>query len=50
MTTIGDSLFLKNGWEEFVDAHSLEENVLVVFKNIGESRFDVSVFDSQCSC
>ncbi|KAH0669890.1 hypothetical protein KY285_024026 [Solanum tuberosum] len=50
MTAIVDILFLKNGWKEFLDAHSLEENDLLVFKYIGASRFDVSVFDCQSSC
>lgn len=50
LTTFDVTLFLKNGWKEFVDAHFLEENDLLIFKFIGASRFDVSVFNSQSSC
>ncbi|KAM3341945.1 B3 domain-containing protein REM16-like [Capsicum galapagoense] len=49
LTLIGDALFLKNGWKEFVDAHSLEEDDLLIFKYNG-SRFDVSVFHRQSLC
>lgn len=47
MTAIEDTLFLKNWWKKFVDVHSLEENKLLMFKYIGDSRFDISLFDSQ---
>ncbi|KAM3341951.1 hypothetical protein P3S68_026917 [Capsicum galapagoense] len=50
LTLIGDALFLKDGWKEFVDAHSLEEDDLLIFKYNGSSRFDVSVFDRQSLC
>ncbi|KAG5613254.1 hypothetical protein H5410_024535 [Solanum commersonii] len=43
LTATGDTFFLKNWWKEFVDAHSLDENDLLVFKYTGASRFDVSV-------
>ena len=32
MTAIDDTLFLKSGWIEFVEDHSLEENYFLVFK------------------
>ncbi|PHT27524.1 hypothetical protein CQW23_32871 [Capsicum baccatum] len=50
LTLIGDALFLKDGWKEFVGAHSLEEDDLLIFKYNGSSRFDVSVFDRQSLC
>ncbi|KAF3617815.1 hypothetical protein T459_13146 [Capsicum annuum] len=40
----------RDGWKEFVDAHSLEEDDLLIFKYNGSSRFDVSVFDRQSLC
>ncbi|MCD9646008.1 hypothetical protein HAX54_035502 [Datura stramonium] len=45
-----NSLFLKHGWKEFVDAHSLVEGDLLIFKYNGNSQFDVLVFDRQSSC
>ncbi|PHT27523.1 hypothetical protein CQW23_32870 [Capsicum baccatum] len=36
--------------ERFVNAHSLEEDDLLIFKYNGSSRFDVSVFDRQSLC
>ncbi|MCD7469810.1 hypothetical protein HAX54_009060 [Datura stramonium] len=45
-----NSLFLKHGWKEFVDAHSLVEGDLLIFKYNGNSQFDVLVFDRQNSC
>lgn len=50
MTAIDDTLFLKSGWIEFVEDHSLEENYFLVFKYIGASTCDVSVFYCQSSC
>lgn len=50
LAAIGDTLSLKNGWKEFVDAHRLEENDLVIFKYVGSSQFDVWMFDGQSSC
>ncbi|MCD9645671.1 hypothetical protein HAX54_034735, partial [Datura stramonium] len=45
-----DSLFLKRGWKEFVDAHSLVGGDLLIFKYNGNSQFDVLVFDRRSSC
>lgn len=50
MTGNEDSLFLKHGGKEFVDAHSLVEGDLLIFKYNGNSLFDVLVFDRQSSC
>lgn len=50
MTAIDDTLFIKNGQKKFVDARTLEENNLLVFKHIGDSTFDVSIFDNQSLC
>lgn len=50
LTAIGETLILKHGWKEFVDAHSLKVSDLLIFKYTGDSHFDVSVFDSQSSC
>ncbi|XP_060200842.1 LOW QUALITY PROTEIN: B3 domain-containing protein REM16-like [Lycium barbarum] len=50
LTANGDTLFLKHGWKEFIDAHSLEEDDLLIFKYNGDSRFDVLMFDKQSSC
>ncbi|PHT51055.1 B3 domain-containing protein REM16 [Capsicum baccatum] len=36
--------------ERFVNAHSLEEDDLLIFKYNGSARFDVSVFDRQSLC
>ncbi|MCD7461427.1 hypothetical protein HAX54_046094 [Datura stramonium] len=45
-----DSLFLKHGEKEFVDARSLVEGDLLIFKYHGNSQFDVLVFDKQSLC
>lgn len=36
--------------KDFVNAHFLKENDLLVFKYIVASRLDVSIYDSQSSC
>jgi hypothetical protein len=37
---------LKSGWTEFIDANQIEENCSLVFRYIGNSRFQVTIFDS----
>ncbi|XP_023538425.1 B3 domain-containing protein REM16-like [Cucurbita pepo subsp. pepo] len=45
-----DKLYFKHGWQEFVKAHSLEQNDLLVFRYNGASQFDVLVFDWKSFC
>ncbi|TVU49361.1 hypothetical protein EJB05_00669, partial [Eragrostis curvula] len=40
-----DELFLKSGWEDFVKAHELQENDLLVFTCSGNSSFEVLIFE-----
>ncbi|KAK3140117.1 hypothetical protein QOZ80_5AG0396230 [Eleusine coracana subsp. coracana] len=42
----GDDLFLMSGWEDFVKAHDLQENDLVIFTCSGNSSFDVLIFEA----
>ncbi|KAK9740585.1 hypothetical protein RND81_03G046200 [Saponaria officinalis] len=50
LTGCGDDLYLKGGWPEFVDAFSLEENDILIFKYKTGSCFDVLVFDQRTLC
>uniref|UniRef100_A0A0A9DAN4 TF-B3 domain-containing protein n=1 Tax=Arundo donax TaxID=35708 RepID=A0A0A9DAN4_ARUDO len=43
---IGDELFLMSGWEDFVKAHELQENDLIVFTCSGNSSFVVLIFEA----
>ncbi|XP_062202648.1 B3 domain-containing protein Os12g0592300-like [Phragmites australis] len=40
-----DELFLMSGWEDFVKAHELQENDLLIFTCNGNSSFDVLIFE-----
>ncbi|CAL4898193.1 unnamed protein product [Urochloa decumbens] len=46
MNKNGDDLFLKSGWENFVKAHGLQENDLLIFTSSGNSSFDVLIFEA----
>jgi hypothetical protein len=50
LTTDDDTMFFKNGWEEFVKDHFLEEKDLLIFKYNRESCFEVLIFDGQSLC
>ncbi|TVU49369.1 hypothetical protein EJB05_00677, partial [Eragrostis curvula] len=41
-----DELFLKSGWEDFIKAHELQENDLLIFTCSGNSSFDVLIFEA----
>ncbi|XP_011017261.1 PREDICTED: B3 domain-containing protein REM16-like [Populus euphratica] len=45
LTTDDDTMFFKNGWEEFLKDHFLEEKDLLIFKYNRESCFEVVIFD-----
>ncbi|GKV04715.1 hypothetical protein SLEP1_g16831 [Rubroshorea leprosula] len=45
-----ETLFFKDGWQEFVKDHSLEENDELVFQYNGESCVDVLIFDQSSLC
>jgi hypothetical protein len=49
LTTDDDTMFFKNGWEEFVKDHFLEKDLLI-FKYNRESCFEVLIFDGQSLC
>ncbi|XP_050236545.1 B3 domain-containing protein REM16-like isoform X2 [Mercurialis annua] len=50
LTSHENALMFGHGWREFVQAYSLEENDILVFKYNGESCFDVLMFDGQSMC
>ncbi|KAF7040093.1 hypothetical protein CFC21_050017 [Triticum aestivum] len=37
---------LKSGWSSFVDANQIEENYSLMFRYLGNARFEVTIFDS----
>jgi hypothetical protein len=39
-------LFLKPRWEDFVKAHGLQENDILIFTCHGDSAFDVLIFEA----
>ncbi|KAJ3685491.1 hypothetical protein LUZ61_014655 [Rhynchospora tenuis] len=41
----GDKLVLQPGWNDFASANKLSQNDHLVFKFIGESKFEVFIFD-----
>ncbi|XP_044948004.1 B3 domain-containing protein Os12g0592300-like [Hordeum vulgare subsp. vulgare] len=46
VTKVADGLFFSSGWGDFVKAHELQENDLLVFTFSGNSSFDVLIFDA----
>lgn len=46
----GDTYVLKQGWKKFVEDNFLEEKDILIFKYIGDSIFDVNMFDQKNSC
>ncbi|KAF9687601.1 hypothetical protein SADUNF_Sadunf02G0110300 [Salix dunnii] len=50
LTTYNNTLFFNHGWQEFVKDHALEENDFLIFKYIGESNFDVLMFNMHSMC
>lgn len=50
LTTIGDTMYFTEGWEQFVNDHSLKENDFLVFKYNGDSLFEVIIFDGESFC
>lgn len=46
----GDNLYLKIGWKEFVQDHSLQKNDILVFKFTGNNQLEVSMFDHASFC
>uniref|UniRef100_A0A8R7U0P3 TF-B3 domain-containing protein n=2 Tax=Triticum TaxID=4564 RepID=A0A8R7U0P3_TRIUA len=37
---------LKSGWATFVDTNQIEENYSLMFRYLGNARFEVTIFDS----
>ncbi|WCJ35343.1 hypothetical protein M5689_016606 [Euphorbia peplus] len=50
LTTINDTVFVTQGWDEFANENLLEENDLLIFKYNGASCFDVQIFDGRSLC
>ena len=50
LTARGDTIYFTNGWEQFVNDHSLNENDFLVFKYNGESLFEVLIFNGNSFC
>jgi hypothetical protein len=46
VTKNADELLFKSGWDNFVRAHELQENDLVIFTRSGNCSFDVLILDS----
>ncbi|KAJ8762177.1 hypothetical protein K2173_007331 [Erythroxylum novogranatense] len=45
------TLFFKDGWRKFVMDHSLQNGDMLLFTySVGNSQFDVSVFDTKTQC
>ncbi|GJM95290.1 hypothetical protein PR202_ga12006 [Eleusine coracana subsp. coracana] len=42
----GDELFLMSGWKDFVKAHELQENDLLIFTCSGNASFEVLIFEA----
>ncbi|CAL4891302.1 unnamed protein product [Urochloa decumbens] len=43
---IADELLLTSGWKDFVKAHKLKENDLLIFTCSGNSSFDILIFEA----
>ncbi|KAJ8427235.1 hypothetical protein Cgig2_016927 [Carnegiea gigantea] len=50
LRTRGDAMFLRYGWIEFVNALSLKQNDILIFKCNGNSCFSVVIFDRGNLC
>lgn len=48
LTTKDDTLYFTQGWQQFVNDHSLKENDFLVFKYDGDSLFEVIIFVRAC--
>ncbi|CAL4943237.1 unnamed protein product [Urochloa decumbens] len=46
VTECYNKVMLRHGWEAFVDAHHIEENDSLLFRNIENSVFEVLILDS----
>ncbi|WVZ59850.1 hypothetical protein U9M48_009943 [Paspalum notatum var. saurae] len=46
VTECFNKVVFQHGWEEFVDAHHIEENDYLMFRHIEKSCFEVLIFDS----
>ncbi|KAL2500585.1 TF-B3 domain-containing protein [Forsythia ovata] len=42
---VNNKVFLSSGWENFVDYHTLENDFLLLFEYIGNSKFFVTIFN-----
>lgn len=45
LTKLANDIVLQSGWKDFVDAHRIEENDLLIFKYCESSSFEVRIFD-----
>ncbi|XP_010695063.2 B3 domain-containing protein REM16 [Beta vulgaris subsp. vulgaris] len=45
-----ETLYFREGWKEFAEAHNFKENDLLIFKYERDSCFNVWVFDSRSLC
>ncbi|XP_024631138.1 uncharacterized protein [Medicago truncatula] len=50
LITRDDTVYFLNGWQRFVNDHSLKDNDFLVFNYNGESHFDVLIFDGESFC
>ncbi|AES59528.1 B3 domain-containing protein REM16 isoform X7 [Medicago truncatula] len=50
LTTRDNTVYFVDGWQQFVNDHSLKENDFLVFKYNGESLFEVLIFDGNSFC
>jgi len=50
LITRDDTVYFVDGWQRFVNDHSLKDNDFLVFNYNGESHFDVLIFDGESFC
>ncbi|KAL8153987.1 hypothetical protein V2J09_011747 [Rumex salicifolius] len=50
LLTIDENLYFGDGWEEFVNDHTLEQNDILIFNYKGNSQFDVLILDKRNLC
>jgi len=50
LTTRDDTVYFVDGWQQFMNDHSLKANDFLVCKFNGESHFEVLIFDGESFC
>lgn len=45
---VGETLLLHDGWQKFMEHHSVGRGYYLIFNYEGNSKFDVHIFDLTC--